>query len=284
MLSDDRTVRPEREPLILSVDTTTDVRSVAVLAGARVLALRADELRGAQTANLLGDVDAALGAAGLRLREIELFAAATGPGSFTGLRAGLATIKAFAATLGRPVVGVSTLHAVAYAAGPAPATVAALPAGRSELFAQLLAVAADGAITELSAPAHLPPATLAERALDWPARLRWAGAGAHARAELLRAAATRAGIEWRVESVDEASEESETQARARADGTGVDEIVAEEAASRSWTLARAAGAYALAVAALARREFEAGRTLSAEGLRAEYVRLSDAELHERWRG
>jgi len=266
------TVQMEREPYILSVDTTTDMRSVAVCAGARVLAQTAGNLRSRQSANLLGDIDAALKEARQRLTEIELFAVATGPGSFTGLRAGLATMKAFAATLGKPLVGVPTLHAVARAAGRAPQVVAALPAGRGELFAQLLACEADGTIIELSEPVHLPPHVLVERAHNWPMPLRWAGNGAQARAELIGEAATRAGIEWRVETAQSDSEvRQEEQNRIEPDG------------ARVWTLARATSAYATEVAALAWREYRAGRTLRAEALRALYVRLSDAELNERCR-
>ena len=248
------------------------MRSVAVCAGARVLAQVVGNLRSAQTANLLGDIDAALAQAGLRLAEIELLACARGPGSFTGLRAGLATMKAFAATLNKPLVGVPTLHAIAHTAGVAPHIVAALPAGRGELFAQLLAGAADGMIRELNEPAHLPPHVLVERALNWPTPLSWAGKGAQARAELIAETAQRAGIEWRVEANQDSAEERGAEQRS-------DRI----SGARVWTLARPVGAYAAAVAALAWREYRAGRALSAEELRALYVRLSDAELNERCR-
>ena len=266
------TVQTEREPYILSVDTTTDVRSVAVCAGARVLAQTVANLRSKQSANLLGDIDATLKEARLRLTEIELLAVAIGPGSFTGLRAGLATMKAFAATLDKPLVGVPTLHAVARAAGCASQVVAALPAGRGELFAQLLACAADGTITELGEPAHLPPHLLVERALAWPLPLCWTGHGAQARAELIGEAAQRAGIEWRVEP-----EQSDAELH-RAERN-----VIESAGARVWTLTQTSGAYATEVAALAWRQYQAGGTLPAEELRALYVRLSDAELNERCR-
>ncbi len=256
-----------RAPFILSLDTTTDVRSVALVAHGRVRAHRAGSLRGAQSANLLGDINAVLAEARAQLKEIDLFAVATGPGSFTGLRAGLATIKAFATTLGKPVVGVPTLHAVARAAGFAAHVVATLPAGRGELFAQLVAVTSDGAVEELSVPAHLPPAVIVERALNWPVPLVWAGAGAHAQATLIAEAAARAGIEWRV-----APDQVESE----------DQLVLNKEA-REWILARPAGAYAAEIAALAGREYEAGRAGSAVDLQALYVRLSDAELNERCR-
>ncbi len=260
-------MRQEHAPLILSVDTTTDVRSVAVVAGAYLRAQTTGDLRGAQAANLLGDIDAVLAQAGIGLHEIDLYAVATGPGSFTGLRTGLATIKAFAATQHKPIVGVPTLHAIAFAAQPAGPVVALLPAGRGELFAQLLAVNSDGAIAELSSPAHLAPATLMARALEWPSPLKWAGAGAHVQAEAISAAAQRVGFEWQVES-DEGGSETDQLTGA---GTHV------------WTLARPVRAYAGEIAALAVRAYRSGRATSAAELSALYVRLSDAELNERCR-
>jgi len=250
------------------MDTTTDVRSVAVVCGGRVRAQVAGSLRGAHSANLLSDIDGVLKQAGVRLAEIELLAAATGPGSFTGLRAGLATVKAFAVALAKPVVGVPTLHAVALSAGRAGHVVAALPAGRGELFAQLLSVAPDGAVTELDAPAHLPPAALVERALSWSPSLTWIGTGAHAQRELIKDAATRAEIVWQIES-DKAGEEN------------LNAIEQSGQSGRVWLLARPTEALAGEVARLALRAYEAGGTGGAEDLRALYVRLSDAELNER---
>ena len=275
-------VQQEREPLILSVDTTTDVRSVAVVGG-HVRAQRAGELRGAQTANLLGEIDDVLREAGVRLGDVDLFAVATGPGSFTGLRAGLATIKAFAETFGKPVVGVPTLHAVACATGARQHIVAALPAGRGELFAQLIGRAPDGSVAEWSAPAHLPPALLVERAQSWPTPLLWAGAGAHLQADVIGEAAERAGLLWRVESDKAAGTGAGVEEDRRAEKSLGEDSLAEAQGRRAWVLARPGGAYAAEVAALALRAYKAGRASSAAELRALYVRLSDAELNERCR-
>ncbi len=261
------TVQQQREPLILSVDTTTDVRSVAVVADGRVCAQTTSCLRGAQAASLLGDIDMVLKEASAGLKEIALFAVATGPGSFTGLRTGIATIKALAATLNKPIVGVPTLHAVAHAVGSATFIVAALPAGRGELFVQLFAVGPDGTIEELSSAAHLAPSVLMERALAWPTPLTWAGAGAHTQVAAIKDAAERAGYKWLSES-DKAGSE-----RREAIGEG----------TRVWTLAREVSAYAAEIAAQALIAYRAGHTINAEELHALYVRLSDAELNEKCR-
>jgi tRNA threonylcarbamoyladenosine biosynthesis protein TsaB len=269
------TVQTDRETLILSVDTTTDVRSVAVVAGTHARAQVAGSLRGAQSANLLGDVDTALKEAGVRLKEIDLFAVATGPGSFTGLRAGLATIKAFAAALDKPAIGVPTLHTIARAAGQSGHVLATLPAGRGELFAQLLEVAPDGAVAELNEPAHVPPAVLVERALQWARPLTWAGAGAHAHVELLKQTAAQTGLALQAES-----DKDMVQDFTAPDFTDKD-LTAAETHKGDWLLVAPPGALAVFVAELALRAYQSGGPNGVAELRALYVRLSDAELNER---
>jgi tRNA threonylcarbamoyladenosine biosynthesis protein TsaB len=250
-------------PLVLGLDTATDVRSVAVVRGKHVLASTSGRVLRENSARVLHDVEAVLAASGVKLDDIELFATTTGPGSFTGLRSGLATIKAFASTFERPVAGVPTLHAIAYGSGSAPRVLACLPAGRGEIFAQLLSFDGAKALRELSRPVHLSPAALLEKALAWGGDLKWAGPAAHAHAASIREFAAGQGIAWRVEEDD--AEESYTENNG------------------SWTLAPPQESYAIQVAALGLMHYQEGRTLVAEDLQALYVRLSDAELNERCR-
>jgi tRNA threonylcarbamoyladenosine biosynthesis protein TsaB len=71
----------------------------------------------------------------LQLRDIELYAAANGPGSFTGIRVGLAAAMAWARAFERPVIGVSVLEAMLYKAQPASDwTFPAMDAGRGEFY------------------------------------------------------------------------------------------------------------------------------------------------------
>lgn len=250
-------------PLILGLDTATEVRSVCITRGEQVVACRSGRVQRENTASVLQDIDEALAASGLKLGEIELFAVATGPGSFTGLRSGIATIKAFAATLKRPVAGVPTLHAVASSAGRAGRVLASLPAGRGEVFAQLLSVEGEHAVKELSEPFHLSPAALSEQAATWDGDLTWAGAGAHAHVAAIREFAENKKIVWRdgVASADERAGEP----------------------VRCWTLAPPCESYAERIAALGLINYRRGSTIDAEDLFALYVRLSDAELNERCR-
>ncbi|QJA05340.1 tRNA (adenosine(37)-N6)-threonylcarbamoyltransferase complex dimerization subunit type 1 TsaB [Thermosulfurimonas marina] len=124
-------------PLILAFETSGETGGVALYQG-RVLA--EVTLSGALTYSrrLLPALDFLLGQLGLRLSQIEALAVAVGPGSFTGLRIGLATVKALALVLQRPVVGVETLAALAAQVPESPLPVCAvLDARRGELYAAL---------------------------------------------------------------------------------------------------------------------------------------------------
>jgi tRNA threonylcarbamoyladenosine biosynthesis protein TsaB len=118
------------------VETATRVMGVALLAGERLVAeIRSDDPR-LHSERLLPAIDRLLAIADCSLEDVGAFAVSVGPGSFTGLRIGLATVKAFALDEKRPVVGVPTLAALAAAAAGAPGPVAAvLDARRGEVYA-----------------------------------------------------------------------------------------------------------------------------------------------------
>ena len=247
-------------PLILSIETATRAGSVALTRGEHLLAARAGDASDSHSSHLLRYVSEALKEAGVTLSDVELFAAAVGPGSFTGLRIGLATVKSFAATLGRSCVGVSSLHAVARAAGESERTLALLPAGRGEVFAQLLRVDGAGDVQALEEPAHVTPRRLLERFAS-VRPLRWAGEGALAHAEAITAQAISAGIPF------------------SRDG----ESVSGKQVSEGWTLAAPVQILAQEVAGLALLRARAAEVVAPDNLRAVYVRPSDAELSERCR-
>jgi tRNA threonylcarbamoyladenosine biosynthesis protein TsaB len=112
--------------LILAFDTATDVATSALVADGEVLGERSS-----RAIALLEDVDALLRQAGARTTDVEALAVGIGPGSFTGVRVGLATARGLALALGIPVAGVSTLDALA--AG-APGAVPIVDARRGEIF------------------------------------------------------------------------------------------------------------------------------------------------------
>jgi tRNA threonylcarbamoyladenosine biosynthesis protein TsaB len=182
-------------PLILSVETATLAGSVALSRGEAIIAAFAGDSGISHSNTLLNDIDKLLRESQLDLSEIDLFAVATGPGSFTGLRIGIATVKGLAATLDRPCAGVPTLHAVALSAGASAQSVALLPAGRGEVFGQLFSVTKEGLVTELDKATHISPQRLLAKygSLE---RVLWCGEGAVANSALRASLETRPG--WQI--------------------------------------------------------------------------------------
>jgi tRNA threonylcarbamoyladenosine biosynthesis protein TsaB len=109
-------------------------------------------------------VERVLGDAGVALEDVEGIAVSIGPGSFTGLRIGLALAKGFAFAGALPLVGVPTLEALAWVAAAAPETTvcAALDARKREVYAALFTATADGP-RRLTPDLALTPAALAAR-------------------------------------------------------------------------------------------------------------------------
>ena len=99
--------------IILALDTTTRAGSVAVVRDDRVLALLPGDESRTHGERLPSEIAAVLDRAGVSREQIDLLAVAAGPGGFTGLRIGLATVQGLAMTLNKPVAGVSALRALA---------------------------------------------------------------------------------------------------------------------------------------------------------------------------
>ena len=98
---------------ILSLDSTADVGTVALCEDEKLLAEMTVNTGNTHSESLLPTVEAVLKITGSTINDIDLFACSTGPGSFTGLRIGIGTVKGLAYGLGKKVVGVSTLEALA---------------------------------------------------------------------------------------------------------------------------------------------------------------------------
>ncbi|MBE6084489.1 MAG: tRNA (adenosine(37)-N6)-threonylcarbamoyltransferase complex dimerization subunit type 1 TsaB [Selenomonas ruminantium] len=99
---------------ILAIDTATQVSSVAVLKEGRLLAELTMQGKLTHSETLLPHIEQVLEMAAVAKEELTGIAVSNGPGSFTGLRIGLAAAKAMSYVLGIPLVGVSTLQALAY--------------------------------------------------------------------------------------------------------------------------------------------------------------------------
>src|SRR6476619_470279 len=102
---------------ILAVDTSSERGSVCVMEDGEALGEIRLKRSIQHSDRLFRSVDFLFRYVGFDLKEIDLFVAARGPGSFTGLRVGLAAMEAFAATHEKPAVGVSTLEALAWRSG-----------------------------------------------------------------------------------------------------------------------------------------------------------------------
>lgn len=107
---------------ILAVDTSSQVAAVAVLEDDRLLGEYSINHKKTHSQKLMPMISGLLEGLELAPADIDVFAASAGPGSFTGLRIGVAIIKAMAYATDKPVVGVPTLDALAYNLFPANGT------------------------------------------------------------------------------------------------------------------------------------------------------------------
>jgi len=158
--------------LVLALDTTTRAGSVAVAKDGRVLDLLAGDPGRPHAERVPADLVRSLERAGAALSDVDVFAVAIGPGSFTGLRIGIAAIQGCAFAAGRPVVGVSALEALALAASGSRPPEKGLRLGvwmdaqRQEVFSALYDISGRGPEANLDAiegPAVGSPASTAAR-------------------------------------------------------------------------------------------------------------------------
>jgi tRNA threonylcarbamoyl adenosine modification protein YeaZ len=117
--------------LILAADTSVPILSVALVLDDALLGAVALEGRSSRNEKLLPAIDWLLTEAAIERTSIDLFAVTRGPGSFTGVRIGLATMQGLALALGKPVCAMSTHEAIAPANGRASVVD---DAGRGEFY------------------------------------------------------------------------------------------------------------------------------------------------------
>jgi tRNA threonylcarbamoyl adenosine modification protein YeaZ len=125
--------------VILALDTTTRAGSYAIWRDGIVIGERVGEAARTHAERLPGDLAHLLRTHGLTVRDVDVYAVASGPGSFTGLRVGIATIQGLALVHGRKVVPVSALEALAQqgASGTSAIVGAWMEAYRGEVFGAL---------------------------------------------------------------------------------------------------------------------------------------------------
>jgi tRNA threonylcarbamoyladenosine biosynthesis protein TsaB len=124
--------------ILLALDTCDSRGSVAVLRDDEVLQAIPHEGTEDYSSWVLPTVEKSLKASGLSIRDIDIFAVASGPGSFTGVRMGLTTVKAWSEAYGRKIASVSRLEAIAAQAADGGQYVAAfVDAHRDQVFGGL---------------------------------------------------------------------------------------------------------------------------------------------------
>ena len=146
--------------MILGLTSSTAAVGVAIADDGKLLAHHHGVTDRRHAEELTPMLTAALSEAGIGIADIDRFAADIGPGRFTGLRVGLATARALALAVGRPVVGISSLELLAAGQEHRPVT-AVIDARRNEVFQQ--SFLADGSSTDALVG---PPAELVEAVVD----------------------------------------------------------------------------------------------------------------------
>lgn len=119
---------------ILGIDTATDAVSAAVLRDGRLEAQFLMQIQKKHSVTLIPMLEQMLDDTGLELRQMDALCVTAGPGSFTGVRIGTATMSAFAFVLGLPVYEVSTLDALIALAPARMAVCALLDARRDQVY------------------------------------------------------------------------------------------------------------------------------------------------------
>jgi tRNA threonylcarbamoyladenosine biosynthesis protein TsaB len=231
--------------IVLAIDTCDARGSVAVLRDAELSGLMAHETGEEYSSWLLPSVEEVLKSAGLRMSQVDAYAVAAGPGSFTGVRVGLTTVKAWVEVYGKPVAAVSRLEAIGVQATRGAKYVAAFAeAQRGQVFGAVYRQEGNG-LTRVGEEMVIAPGKFVEAAAELchPGKISWVSTDA---APLSREAA------WK-----------EREKRG--------EVIEQVSAVLAPTIGR-----------MGLRQWKEGRATDALGLDANYVRRADAEIF--WKG
>lgn len=236
---------------ILAIDTTIGRSSVSVLRGMETVNSLVEKGDVNSSTNLLSLVDKLLFNNSLKIYEIDLFALTIGPGSYTGIRIGLSTMKAIAYSTDKLCVGVPTLKALAHASGISDFTLTVLPSGRDELFVQAFHVIDQGNIVEINPAKCVTVNKLLELVKDVP-KITWVGLGAELVADNIKKFAEETGKRFFTFTENK-----------------IDEMVKNE---NVWFLYDTEYTLSESTAFLARKEFIFDQNRSLQDLKAEYLR------------
>jgi len=151
-------------PKILTLDSSSLTGSVSLCQGEFPVAESLLNIRSTHSEKLLKQIDSMLEETGWQLADLDLLAVVTGPGSFTGLRIGIATIKGIAQVLNKPVIPVSTLQTIAMNLPLSSVPICAfLDARKSEVYTQLFEWHPAAGPMAIDDPVVCPPEQLLSR-------------------------------------------------------------------------------------------------------------------------
>ena len=163
---------------ILAIDSSAKTAGVAVTDDAHLCSSCFVNAGLTHSRTLLAMVDHALRQADLSVQDVDAFAVNAGPGSFTGIRIGVAAVKGLAAVGERPCAAVSTLESIAYNFCDTDAVIcAAMDARCGQVYTALFSVKG-GAVIRLTPDAAMPAAALREQLLAYDQPVYFAGDGA----------------------------------------------------------------------------------------------------------
>ena len=160
---------------VLALDSSTRAGSVAIADADGLMVERTGDPSRPHAERLPGELLDVLRDQGLALDAVDAFAVAIGPGSFTGLRIGIATIQGLALAVGRPVVPVSTLEAIAETVAdrrPGQIIAAWMDAYRRDVFSAVFRVPWDRPLSDTLSLVEAPSVEAPDRVLA-----RWSGSG-----------------------------------------------------------------------------------------------------------
>jgi tRNA threonylcarbamoyladenosine biosynthesis protein TsaB len=148
---------------LLALDTSTETGGVALLEGEVLRAQAQIRVGKTHTNQLWATIFFLLEQTGWGLEDIDLWVVTIGPGSFTGLRIGIATIKGLALATRKPVMGISTLEALAFSFPFFPFLICSMiDARQKEVFCGFFKSTPEGMMKKVGEPRHIKPLQLTE--------------------------------------------------------------------------------------------------------------------------
>ncbi len=153
---------------ILSIESAVGGGSLALITEGRGTILRKEGNLASRAEKIILVISAILDEAGLSLADLDMIAVSTGPGSYSGIRIGMATASGLGNALKVPCIGVSVLEAMAHMAEPEEPLIAAIPVGKNDVAWQAFEKAKDGGRKSTKPSVLMSAPTFVDNLKDFP--------------------------------------------------------------------------------------------------------------------